>query len=117
MTGNGLCDYKMDANMDLAWKPLAPQKISISSSTGTGNGFVCGAIHIFHIALRFLPKVSQWCVCPLNPHNALHCMLLNLTTVPFIKVIDYALTLLDSDTCHNFQLYIYRQVCELFFVK
>ena len=53
MTGNGLCDYKMDAPLDLARKPLAPQKISISSSTGTGNGFVRGAIHIFHIALHF----------------------------------------------------------------
>ena len=29
------------------------QKIAISSSTGTGNGFVRGAIDIYHIVLHF----------------------------------------------------------------
>ena len=32
---------------------LASQKIAISSSTGTGNGFVSGAIDIYHVVLHF----------------------------------------------------------------
>ena len=66
MTGNGSYDYKMDTPMDLARKPLASQKIEISSSVGTGNGFKSGAIDIYHIGLHFEPNVSQWCICPLS---------------------------------------------------
>ena len=62
---NGSCDYKVDVPMGLGRKPWASQKIAISSSAGTGNRLVRGAIDIYHIALHFWPKSSQWCICPL----------------------------------------------------
>ena len=46
ITGIGSYDNKIDAPIDLA------RKIAISSSTGPGNGFVSGAIDIYHKALR-----------------------------------------------------------------
>ena len=49
----GSCDPKMDNPMNLVRKPLTPQKIAISFSTGAVNGFASVAIDIYHITLHF----------------------------------------------------------------
>ena len=61
----GSFDTKMDAPMDLVMKPLASQKISIPFSTGTGNGFVSGAMDIPY-STSLLAQVIPMVHLPLN---------------------------------------------------